>query len=130
VHAETAAPRARAAWAYSGLNQRELANASRISYDRVRAILGTAKRAEISLDELYAIADATGVPRPFMERGWDIAGADGGDAVSRVVSRLAALEAARDASEAHREALAATVEALAAELAGLRQALRGRRLGG
>jgi transcriptional regulator with XRE-family HTH domain len=127
VHAETAAPRARAAWAYSGLNQRELANASRISYDRVRAILGTARRSEITLEELYAIADATGVPRPFMERGWDIVGTD--DVLTTSLSRLDALEAARDASEAHREALGATVEALAAELADLRQVLRARRLG-
>jgi hypothetical protein len=128
VDAATAAPRARAAWAYSGLNQHELASATQISYDRVRAILGTAKRSEISLDELYAIADATGVPRPFMERGWDIASTD--ELLLRTSqSRLAALEAARDASEAHREALGATVEALAAELADLRQVLRARRLG-
>jgi hypothetical protein len=128
VDASTAAPRARAAWAYSGLNQRELAGATQISYDRVRAILGTAKRAEVSLDELYAIADATGVPRPFMERGWDSVAADD-QLLMTSQSRLAALEAARDASEAHREALGTTVEALAAELADLRQALRGRRRG-
>jgi hypothetical protein len=125
VDASTAAPRARAAWAYSGLNQHQLASATQITYDRVRAILGTAKRAEISLDELYAIADATGVPRPFMERGWDIAIVS--DAASRVEERFAALESARDASEAHREALGATVEALAAELADLRQELRARK---
>jgi hypothetical protein len=127
VDASTAAPRARAAWAYSGLNQHELAGATQISYDRVRAILGTARRSEITLEELYAIADATGVPRPFMERGWDIVGTD--DVLTTSLSRLDALEAARDASEAHREALGATVEALAAELADLRQVLRARRLG-
>lgn len=65
-----ATPRVRAAWAFSRLNQQELAKVSGITYDRLRTILGTGRATDVTLEELRAVADACGVPYAFMEHGW------------------------------------------------------------
>lgn len=70
MDAQTASPRARAAWAFSGLDQRDLADRAGLHYDRLRAILAKTNSRDVTLDELQKIADATGVPRAFMENGW------------------------------------------------------------
>lgn len=71
MDAQTASPRARAAWAYSGLGQEELAERAGLHYDRLRAILAKTNTRYVALDELHQIADATGVPRAFMQNGWE-----------------------------------------------------------
>lgn len=70
VKDEERTPRARAAWAYSGIEQRDLAERTGIAYSRLRELLRSGGRLTPTLDELYAIARETGVPRPFMDDGW------------------------------------------------------------
>jgi transcriptional regulator with XRE-family HTH domain len=62
--------RARAIWAYSGLTQPDLADASGVDYNRLRAILGQSKDTEVSTDELLKLAQAAGIPRAFVLDGW------------------------------------------------------------
>jgi uncharacterized small protein (DUF1192 family) len=63
--------RARAAWAFSLLNQDELAERAGIHHDTLRKMLGR-KPTEKSwpLEDLYKIADACAVPRAFMDDGF------------------------------------------------------------
>ncbi|HEU4988774.1 MAG TPA: hypothetical protein VFT41_03245 [Gemmatimonadaceae bacterium] len=88
MDAETATPRARAAWAYSRLTQTALADLTeqiheKLNYHRLRAILGDGDT-EVGLEELHAIADACGVPRAFMEHGWQLHAGDDGSLEARV----------------------------------------------
>lgn len=96
VDASTATPRARAAWAYSRLKQPELAAKAGIHKDRLRAILAESNAKDVKLEELYAIADATDVPRDFMASGWateDERVARLEDAQRQLEARLVVLEA-------------------------------------
>lgn len=69
---DLAIPRARAAWAFSRMDQKDLAAAASLHYDRLRAILGGGRPPkDIPIEELWAIANAAGVPRWFMEHGFD-----------------------------------------------------------
>lgn len=61
---------ARAAWAYSGLEQRELASEAGVEIRTLNSYLGLSRPGP-SLEVLYRIADACGVPRSFMESGFD-----------------------------------------------------------
>lgn len=53
------------------MSQPDLAKKAHIHPDRLRAILGASNRRDVSVEELYAIAEATGVPRAFMESGFE-----------------------------------------------------------
>lgn len=65
---ETRRRKVRAAWAYSGDNQKELAEAAGMTYDRLRVLLArsTNRGDPVTLDELYALAEAAGIDRSFM----------------------------------------------------------------
>jgi transcriptional regulator with XRE-family HTH domain len=62
------AARARAARAYADLSQAAVAEALGISHITVKRMERGAK--DISMDELWSIADACGVPRAFMVEGF------------------------------------------------------------
>lgn len=62
--------RARAAWAYSGMQQDELADAAGIPAATLRGYLGRS-RSSPDRDVLIAIADAAGVPAWFADHGFD-----------------------------------------------------------
>lgn len=61
---------AKAIWAYSGLDQREFAEAAGMSYDRLRAAMNDEAKSPPSTDELLAMAAAAGVPREVALDGW------------------------------------------------------------
>lgn len=63
----------RAAWAYSGLSYRELAERAGVPYDALRKWAGHTgpRRGRVPDDALERIADACGVPRWFMDAGWE-----------------------------------------------------------
>lgn len=71
MQADIATPRARAAWAYSGLDQRELAARAELNYDRLRAILSLSNKTSVHSEELEQIAEAAGVPQWFMKHDWN-----------------------------------------------------------
>lgn len=62
--------RARAIWGFSGMEQAELAERAGVDQGRLKAWLGK-RKANPSLDELYKLATAAGVPRQFVERGFE-----------------------------------------------------------
>jgi transcriptional regulator with XRE-family HTH domain len=64
------ARRVRAAIAYSGLEQVEIIERTGMRMPTLRRIVARADPRAASLEELYAIADACGVPRVFMEEGF------------------------------------------------------------
>jgi len=66
---EERAARARAARAYARLDQSEVAKVLDQSTVTVKRMEAGAR--DISLDELYVIADVCGVPREFMDRGFE-----------------------------------------------------------
>jgi len=71
------AARARAARAYAGLSQPKLAGLLQTSVETLSR-LENARKTEITIEELWAIADACGVPRSFMEFGFEVV-ADAGE---------------------------------------------------
>lgn len=88
---EEAIPRARAAWAYSRMDQKDLAAAASLHYDRLRAILGGGRPPkDVPIEELWAIAEAAGVPRWFMEHGFDPMKETVGDDLQETTTRLLA----------------------------------------
>lgn len=105
MDAATATPRARAAWAFSGLDQEPLAEKAGLKYSRVRAILSRQDHSAVTLDELYKIADAADVPRPFMDDGFVVADQALQNRVSDLEARLGKLELEVDthALEAHKQ---------------------------
>jgi hypothetical protein len=70
IAASETARRARAAIAYSGLEQGEVIERTGIRLPTLRRIVARTDPRAASLEELYAIADACGVPRLFMEEGF------------------------------------------------------------
>lgn len=64
-------PRIRAAWAFSGIDQRELASAVGIDYGTLRNYFSDA-RGGPPLEVAFKIADACEVPQKFMTEGWDV----------------------------------------------------------
>ena len=74
-------------WAFSLLDQDDLANAASIHKDRVRAILGRTNPKQATLEELYALAKAVSAPRAFVDEGF--AGLENRE-LERRVDRLAA----------------------------------------
>lgn len=68
--AEVTAPRVRAALAYGGFEYREAAAETGLSYDTIKRLAAKKNPRGASTDELWAIADACGVPRAFMEHGF------------------------------------------------------------
>jgi hypothetical protein len=75
------------AWAYSGKGQKEFAaDVDGVDYHRLRAILAQSDTSAVTVDELFAIADAAGVPRWFMTDGFE------GDRLAAVEGRLSRLE--------------------------------------
>ncbi len=82
---DESARRARAAIAFSGLDYREIEKATGFSDPTLRRITSRKSPRRTSLEELWAIADACGVPRSFMEEGF----AEGGPAPEE---RLEAVE--------------------------------------
>lgn len=71
------------------MKQPELATAADMHKDRLRAILGGYAKT-IAIEELYAIADATGVPRTFMADGFTEAG-DLAARVAKIEGQIKAL---------------------------------------
>jgi transcriptional regulator with XRE-family HTH domain len=71
IPAHAAAARARAAMAYSGLEISEISELTGITVGTLRNIRSNTRPRGGRLERLFAIADATGVPREFMEHGWD-----------------------------------------------------------
>lgn len=65
-----AARRARAAMGYAGLDYDELAAKTGITVGTLRNITSRSRPQSGSIDRLYAVADACGVPRTFMDEGW------------------------------------------------------------
>jgi transcriptional regulator with XRE-family HTH domain len=65
-----AARRARSAIAYSGLEHHEIAAKTGLDVSKIRRIASRTKPRGASLEELWEIADACGVPRSFMEEGF------------------------------------------------------------
>jgi len=65
-----AGARARAAIEYAGLTTQQVADRTGLSYNAVKSIRN-GQRATDLLEMLLAIGKACGVPRAFMERGWD-----------------------------------------------------------
>jgi transcriptional regulator with XRE-family HTH domain len=63
------AARARAARAYADMKQDAVAEALGVSHITVKRMERGAK--DITMDELWAIADACGVPRSFMDSGFE-----------------------------------------------------------
>jgi transcriptional regulator with XRE-family HTH domain len=99
------ARRVRAAWAYSGLSQEELAEAAGLKEGTIRGYLSKSRPNTPGPADLAAIADACGVPRSFMEEGF---GASDPELVERVAglelgaaALLQLVEAALDEIEAH-----------------------------
>jgi transcriptional regulator with XRE-family HTH domain len=88
VDAETATPRARAALAYSGLTQEQLADRIGMKRHTLRGFLGPANKADLDIGLLYKIAEATGVPRRFMDEGFEPDAADRLADLERTVSDL------------------------------------------
>jgi transcriptional regulator with XRE-family HTH domain len=62
--------RVRAAWAFSGLSQADLAQRAGINSGTLRGYLRKANPNAPELEDAKAIADACGVPRSFMEEGF------------------------------------------------------------
>ena len=62
---------ARAAWAYSGLGQRELAARTGIPFGTLRGYIGKGDKPGPDWTDGIKIADATGFPRYFMAYGFD-----------------------------------------------------------
>lgn len=65
-----AAARARAAIAYSGLSREDVAERSGLALALLSNITSRTRPSGGTLDRLFLVADACGVPRSFMERGW------------------------------------------------------------
>lgn len=86
--AEIRKRKARAAWAYSGLDQRPLATAAGLKYDRLRKILSTSDPAAPDLDELRQLAEAAGLPVVFTEDAWHVAADRDDGSLSREISEL------------------------------------------
>lgn len=76
--------RARAAWAYSGLEQEALATKAGIEYATLRGYLGKKGSGNPSTDQLLALADAAGIPDDFMLYGFT--------ETEGLVARVAAIE--------------------------------------
>lgn len=70
--AQRTARRARAMWAYSLMDQKDLADKSGIHRDRFRAIIARANPKQASAQELQAIASAAGIPLSFAARGFEL----------------------------------------------------------
>jgi len=76
-----AARRVRAALAYAGTSHADISKATGITAGTLRNMTSHSRPSGGSLDRLYLIAEACGVPRWFMEHGFDGAtsrGANGG----------------------------------------------------
>jgi transcriptional regulator with XRE-family HTH domain len=101
---------ARAIWGYTLKDQETLATDSGVSYTRLRAILARSNPDEATLDELLALADASGVPPDFALNGFFTA--------ATFETRVAALETAVRAAATDREILGRRLEALLATAGG------------
>lgn len=71
VNKAEAAARIRAVIAYTKIDHRDLAAQTGINIERIRRIASPTNPRGASIDELWAIADATGWPRNFMLYGLD-----------------------------------------------------------
>ena len=65
------ARRTRAALAYANLDVKRSPEVTGISYATMQRIVSPTSPRGASLEQLWAIADATGVPRAFMEHGFE-----------------------------------------------------------
>lgn len=72
VDSREAALRTRAAIAYSGKEQSEIAELSGIPLYTIRRIVSLANPRGAPIEELWLIADACTIPRWFMEAGFDV----------------------------------------------------------
>lgn len=84
---EALRPRVRAAWAYSGLSQEELAERVGINVRTLEGYLRKSRANTPTLDDAFAIADACWVPRWFIEEGF-------GEEEADMRERLVAVETA------------------------------------
>lgn len=97
--------KARAAWAYSGEDQRDLATIAGIKYDRLRKIISLTDPAAPSLDELRQLATAAVLPISFTEDDWPMGTTSHRDLAREVsdlrlsIQNLAGLDLAREVSE-------------------------------
>lgn len=83
------ARRARAALAYANIDVKSSPQHTGISYATMQRIVSPTAPRGAKLEELWAIADATGVPRNFMEHGFEGLTQAGEDTAA---ARLEALE--------------------------------------
>lgn len=71
IGADEASRRARAAIGYAGLQEQEIVEKSGISSATLRRIVSVSSpRGFHKAEEMWALADACGVPRAFLEEGW------------------------------------------------------------
>jgi transcriptional regulator with XRE-family HTH domain len=111
-----AARRTRAAIAYSGLELSEVAERTGIPPGTLRNIMSRTAPKSGRIERLWAIADACGIPRAFMEDGW--AAVAVAEPPGSLDERVAALEESVRQFEVERqELLAAAAEQEAAEVA-------------
>lgn len=87
------AARVRAALAYAGIEHTRPPDDLGVSKATLaRMVSWTSPRGAQSTDELWAIADRCGVPRVFMEQGWEpLVAADAARRVEEAADELAAL---------------------------------------
>lgn len=104
--------RTRAALAYAGITQPELARRTGLHKDTLRAMTRKSPppRGADSTDELYAVADACGVPRRFMVEGMEPLATDERAELAAVLNRVDALEASRAADQAETRRKIAALE--------------------
>jgi transcriptional regulator with XRE-family HTH domain len=92
IDPRAAAARARAAIAYAGLEHSDVEKATGLDVAMIRRITSKASPRDGRVERLWAIADACGVPRSFMERGFDaLAEAENAQRIEGLASDLAAL---------------------------------------
>lgn len=98
VDAAEAAARVRAALGYAGLTVKQAPTEPRlkdadITYATLTRIVSATNPRGADIEELWAIADACGVPRRFMERGFvELAEAAQADRLEALANDLAALQ--------------------------------------
>lgn len=120
ISPDTAAARARAAIGYAGLEHSDVSARTGLSISLIRRIVAKKDPRDGGIERLWAIADACGVPRSFMEHGWNgVARPEpvSDDEVRQLRARVEKLEAQGQAERLQR---------LAAEVEELRRSVEGR----
>lgn len=108
--AEETSRRARAAIAYAGEEQDAIQPRTGISPSTFRRIVAKTNPRAAGLDELYAIADACGVPRRFMVEGMTPLEVDERAELAAALNRVDALEAKQAADQVEMQKQIAALE--------------------